>query len=281
MHQYIRGNAPAEEDQHFVLSTDGSGHDATGDSVGSAWTLRCRAIRPAEPGDPDTWKGCSGTTNGTVQRGELMALLDGLHQLALLYNVHEHKDLERIAGCSLASVSDFPARHRAKVLWTSDRENLVLTVAKGPDGKSFYTRRGDMDLWARFDFYASWIQITPRHVPRNSEKDMEWADGAAGAVRDFFVMMRRNAAQEDKPELLAPELKRTTAMYCIGEAHDVGRFWYGPVNDINLVAMEFGKTDASTIFKVTPKTRKPMFQWSVANEAWLKIDNGNPATKTH
>lgn len=274
MHHYIRGNAPADEDQHFVLSTDGSGHDATGDSVGSGWTLRCRALRPANPGDPEVWRGCSGTTNGTVQRGELMALLDGLHQLTLLYGIHEHKDLERIAGHSLkADLSDFPRDRRAKVLWTSDRENLVLTAALGPDGRTFYTRRGDMDLWARFDFYASWIQITPRHVPRNSELDMEWADGVAGTVRDFFVLMRRNALQENSDELIVPLPKRTAAMYCLAEDHgdDEIEFWYGPVNDINLAGATPGKSGKSTLFKTTPKTCKAMFRWDVAREAWLKI----------
>jgi hypothetical protein len=268
MHHYIRGNAPAEEDQHFILATDGSGHDATGDSVGSAWTLRCHALKPESPGAPDYWRGCSGTTNGTVQRGELMALLDGLHQLTLLYNIHEHKDLERVAGCSLKLLSEFPPNRRVKVLWTSDRENLVLSAALGPDGHPFYTRRGDMDLWARFDFYATWVQITPRHVPRNSEKDMEWADGTAGAVRDFFVMMRRNAAQEDKAQLIAPELKRTTAMYCIGEEGEDRAFWYGPVNDINLVGATLGKSVKSTIFKVTPKTCKAMFKWDMDTQVW-------------
>lgn len=274
MHQYVRGNSPAYEDHHFAVLTDGSGHDATGNSIGCGWTLRCVAVRPGAAGAQTMWRGCCGSTIGNVQRAELSALLEGLQQLSLLYGILDWDNLSEMAGKEVKTFADYPAHRRVPVVWTTDRESLMFQVARGPNGNTLYKRRGDLDLWHRFAFYESWCAITPMHVPRNSEADMEWADAAAGDAREYFVRARRNAELEEGDAILAKEEKElsTTAVYAIGtDDLENGGMSFGPTDDIRRCLMVPGDAKCDTIWKLTPKTQKAVRRWCITDLIWKEI----------
>ncbi len=154
---------PANPD--WLLWTDGSGHHGDKLEVSCAWFCSGRA--PHYLGSV-----LSASTCGSVNRAELKALLDGLHGIL--------EEERRRSGRGASWVPPFPRL----ILWSSDRQNLVLGVARDPlDGKPLNSRDTDPDLWARFAFYEAIFRIHPTLVPRNAVAWQAHCDKACSATR--------------------------------------------------------------------------------------------------
>jgi ribonuclease HI len=151
-----------QSDYDFFLFTDGSGHQ---DGYGGWASL---IISPKWNVAEARMAACKGTT---VERAEFEALLLGLQSIL------EKLKLENAAG--YARLERTPMR----VFWLSDRESLVLSVKKNPDGSTVYRRKASPDLWARFAWYEKYFDVTPRHAKRESNPHHNLVDRLASDAR--------------------------------------------------------------------------------------------------
>lgn len=185
-HEEVLRNAPSREQHLFELVTDGSGWDKDKAAIGSAWILQaCPHVQ-----DPELqklkWRGCSGATAGTVQRAELLALIGGLHALASAFDMLSLAGLRSYLGKPLASVEAFPEANRPLVWWVSDRETIVLQMARRSDGTTYYERNKDMDLWCQLYWYERIFRVTPVYLSRNTTDAQKAVDEQAGNMREIF-----------------------------------------------------------------------------------------------
>lgn len=187
LHQQVAGHAPAMEDHDFVLTTDGSGTDKTRIGTGSAWVLRPMACQvPWE-----AMRGCCGSSFGSIQRAEFMALLEGLRALASymkledIYAIRAYS--EQVNGHRPETIDQLRPECRARVWWIGDRENLVLQTARKPDSSPFYGRRTEPDLWHALYWYEHLFRITATYQERNTSEDQKWVDKVAGETRAKFL----------------------------------------------------------------------------------------------
>lgn len=186
MHRQILGRAGAQEDHDWILVTDGSGTDKTRIGTGSAWVLRSSAI---QIDDQDVcMSGWCGSTFGSIQRAEHMALLEGLRAISVLMKLETVAAIADFAGDDdLRSVEQLPPQKRPRVWWIGDRENLILQVARKPDGNTYYSRRTEPDLWYGMYWYEKLFNITAVYQPRNSTPDQVDVDARAGQTRALFL----------------------------------------------------------------------------------------------
>lgn len=157
------------EEYDFFLYTDGSGHQDTYGGWASV------VVGPKHNVFEARMAACKGTT---VERAEFEALLLGLQSIL------ERTKMEGAAGIQHLERIPF------KVLWLSDRESLVLSVTRKPDGNTVYRRKASPDLWARFEWYEKLFKITPRHTKRENNPYHDIADRLASdarvLVRDYM-----------------------------------------------------------------------------------------------
>lgn len=187
--QDILSRACAHEDNAFLLTTDGSGHDGVYIGTGSAFVLRPLAWR--QPEWKDEYRGACGMTKGSVQRAEHQAFLEGLRCVLSLLNITTLDALSEKLGFKLDSTADFPPAQRIRLAWYTDRQNLAFSVARDASGIPYYRRRTDLDLWAQFEFYEPLFDITVHSIARNSNPDSTMCDAVAGRVRQFMVQLFR------------------------------------------------------------------------------------------
>ena len=87
----------------------------------------------------------------TVDRMEMHAILEGL-QLAI-----------EMIPWAVREPDDDLRTWKPKVKMFSDRENLVLSIQR------VYDRSNSRDLWARFEYYESQLDIEAEHVLRETD----------------------------------------------------------------------------------------------------------------
>lgn len=185
-HRDILQRALPREAHLFELTTDGSGWDKHKQAIGSAWILRSKVADLGINKDLLHMKGCSGSTVGTVQRAELLALLHGLHALAQKMDLLSLAGLRKFSGGPVPQLEQYPADHKIPVWWVTDRETIALQVGRKADGTPYYERNTDMDLWCQFYWYENIFQITPSWLDRNTTEDQTSCDEQAGCVRQMF-----------------------------------------------------------------------------------------------
>lgn len=193
-HLEILGTAWAREDHHFILTTDGSGLDGSYIGIGSAWVLQPRSLTRADW--KEEYRGACGATRGSVQRAEMMALVDGLRYILVLMGLPTLKDISVGINKPLRDISEFDPTRRIKVWWVGDRENLILQVARDRQGMPRFQRRTEPDLWKQFEWLEHVFDITAVYVPRNTSPEQIVVDEVAGKVRKYFVKMH----SESEPE---------------------------------------------------------------------------------
>lgn len=165
----------------FFLFTDGSGHQ---DGYGGWASL---ILGPTYNIAHARMAAAKGTT---VERAEFEALLMGLQSIL------EQAKLE--SSSSLSRLETSPLH----VLWLSDRESLVLSVTRKPDGTPVYRRKASPDLWARFAWYEKIFKITARHVKRETNAHHDIVDRLASDARVLikdYMEMPENAIRELLP----------------------------------------------------------------------------------
>lgn len=187
MHQAVLAAAPVQEDHDFVLVTDGSGTDKTKLGTGSAWVLRPQASHAGFT----VLRGACGSTFGSIQRAEMMAALEGFRALSVALKMESWPQVktcaEMLTGSRPNSIEELDPRCRARVWWICDRENLVLQVARKPDGTTYYARRTEPDLWYGLWWFEHLFRITPVFRPRNTSPDQIEVDRVAGESRAKFL----------------------------------------------------------------------------------------------
>lgn len=139
---------PPQADHNYFIVTDGAGYQ---DGYSGAAAV---VMAPQERFMQTRYAGWIGST---VERAEFEALLMGLQCL-----------IECLGDDTKGARARLEAE-RPRVHWTSDRESLVLAVARDSENedKPFYRRESTPDLWARFAFYERLFRITPHHKGRN------------------------------------------------------------------------------------------------------------------
>jgi hypothetical protein len=95
---------------------------------------------------------------------------------ALLQGLEEIADRDRL-------LKD-PKSPRPTVWWLSDRQDLVLSAA------GLQERKANLDLWARFEYWARFLDLHPFHRERASTAGNRICDRLAGAgrkaVKNYF-----------------------------------------------------------------------------------------------
>lgn len=178
LQQFKEDTSPAQ----WTAWTDGSGHT---DGYGGYGAV---VMRSAAAGIPPKVLHASGALCGTtVNRAEFTGLLEAMEL------VHTHELLLRSAG--LSSYPVIPTTLR----WFSDRENLVLGVATDPaTNKSYYGRKTDADLWARYEYYAKTIKVMPVHTERNTLSFQAMCDHVASHGRRAYIKWLRMKKRRGK-----------------------------------------------------------------------------------
>jgi hypothetical protein len=153
------------------LYTDGSGHQ---DGYGGSGSL---AIGPALNIYATRMAGFKGTS---VERAEFEALLMGCQSILEAGGFDDHNGRERLRRTPL------------RVQWFSDRESLVQSVTRGPDGAPVYRRKASPDLWARFAFYEQLFEFLPVFVPRETSQFHSicdrFASDARALIKDYMEL---------------------------------------------------------------------------------------------
>jgi len=72
------------------------------------------------------------------------------------------------------------------VYWVTDRENLVGSVTRGPDGSPLFKRKSTPDLWARFEWYEKHFAVSGVWRERNTVAWQKMADGVASECRTLM-----------------------------------------------------------------------------------------------
>lgn len=201
-HAEVLRAAPPRESHMFSITTDGSGWDKHKNSIGSAWIIEPSPHHFSEAElkgfeERVTLRGCSGSTTGTVQRAEHLALIHALHVLGQKFDLLHMAGLRSFLGGPLPKLEDFPRQRRIPIWWITDRENLALQVARKADGQTYYDRGTDLDLWCQFFYYEHIFSITPQFIPRNTTQSQTEVDTQAGLVRCAFEELRTGKAPSE------------------------------------------------------------------------------------
>jgi len=157
----------AEADHDFTVLTDGAGHQ---DGYGGAGVV-CMSQRF----DAFFFRvlACNGTN---TDRMELTALLEGLQGIMDELGADGEGGRQRLLA------------RRPTVLWVCDREAMV----KSATGE--YGRKTNLDLWARYDWYARYLDVRPEWHKRNTIPWQAVSDRMASearlAMKEYCEMLR-------------------------------------------------------------------------------------------
>lgn len=164
IHAQIRSLYPARENHDFELYTDGAGWQ---DTYGAAAAYIVSGKHKIQDCRVTSYAGIS------TNRAEFEALLSGLQGIL--------ENMKWDTPKAIKNLKCLP--RRPSVYWVSDRESLVLSVYKQPNGEPVYRRSSAPDLWCRFEFYERLFHITPIFIPRNSDIKQALCDRLAGEAR--------------------------------------------------------------------------------------------------
>jgi hypothetical protein len=181
---WVGENYPGPMAHDYLLYTDGSG-------CASGWGASAAIVSRI---DLDTHAGCrqvadsrmrvSASYGSTVQRCEMTAMLDGLHEI-LQWQIEEtsagiadEPDDKRRAG-----LRRFVADDRVTVMWFTDRSNLAKALLFDEYDEPLNARNCDADLWMRFSSLARHMCITPMLVGRNSIEPQAACDAVCAEAR--------------------------------------------------------------------------------------------------
>lgn len=182
---WVAEHAPSPMEHDYILHTDGSG------CVGG-WGAHAALIQKVELSDTsqrrdvvDSRLRLAATYGSTVQRNELSAMLDGLHEI-LQWRTAEAQD-EAVDDNDDAGKRDtlrtLTADNRVTVLWFTDRSNLAQALLFDEDDRPLNARSSEMDLWMRFSAMARFCCITPMLMPRNTVGGQAACDALCGVAR--------------------------------------------------------------------------------------------------
>jgi hypothetical protein len=177
--------APAPEEHDYILYTDGSGctkgWGASASIIEQVQLLDGR--RQVAPAEARVL--VSATYGSTVQRRELSAFLDGIHEVLRLraadfldQELDDHADVDR-----KHILNNFTGPNRVSVLWFTDRMNLAKSLLFDERGDLLNARNTESDLWLRFSSMARHVCVTPMCLPRNENPMQEFCDGLCGIAR--------------------------------------------------------------------------------------------------
>lgn len=177
--------APAAEEHDFVLYTDGSG-------CTKGWGASASIIEQIGLVDdfrrviPERTRAVVSATYGsTVQRRELSAFLDGIHEI-LRVRAEDFLDqeIEDWADADTQRVlNNFTGANRVTVLWFTDRMNLAKSLLYDEFGEALNSRNSEVDLWMRFSAMARYVCVTPMCLPRNENSNQKMCDALCGIAR--------------------------------------------------------------------------------------------------
>ena len=184
---WLEEQSPTPLEHDFILSTDGSG-------CVYGWGASALVLQKVDllPGAEtrsivDTRVQVKATYGSTVQRRELEALLDGLHEI-LRIKADDLSDLDVDEGGDPGKKKNplllLNGADRATVLWYTDRSNLAKSLLFDEWGDPINDRYTDRDLWSRFAFMARHLCITPMWTPRNSIPAQKICDSLCDSARN-------------------------------------------------------------------------------------------------
>lgn len=173
---------PTPEEHDYVLSTDGSG-------CVKGWGASASMIQKAIPDDLlgrrlDGYRPIISATYGsTVQRRELSAMLDGLHEILCLEMLAREAPEVEEGEPALNSLLRFSGDDRITVLWYTDRANLAKSLLFDEYGSVLNKRTAETDLWMRYSSMARCFCITPMWTTRNLIPAQSACDAACSIAR--------------------------------------------------------------------------------------------------
>lgn len=176
--------APSPEEHDFILYTDGSG-------CTKGWGASASIIEQVRLVDNQRQIGdnarvlVSATYGSTVQRRELSAFLDGLHEiLRVRAESFLDQELEDFSDVDRKHIlNNFTGQDRITVLWFTDRMNLAKSLLFDERGDLLNARSSETDLWLRFSAMARHVCVTPMCLPRNENPKQEMCDALCGIAR--------------------------------------------------------------------------------------------------
>jgi hypothetical protein len=187
--------APAPEEHDFVLYTDGSG-------CTKGWGASASIIEQIEfSADEDVRRVAEGrrvlvsaTYGSSVQRRELTAFLDGIHEILRVrtedFLDQELEDWSEIDRKNV--LNNFTGPNRVSVLWFTDRMNLAKSLLFDERGDLLNARSSEVDLWLRFSAMARYVCVTPMCLPRNENPKQEMCDSLCGIARRRLMSCRES-----------------------------------------------------------------------------------------
>lgn len=166
---WLESVSPAPLAHDFILSTDGSGCVA---GWGASASIIQKIDRPHDEEYRkvvDTRVLVSATYGSTVQRRELSAFLDGVHEILRLAaeevlnrTVEDDGVFDRSNPLSVLTGNE-----RVTVLWYTDRANLAKSLLFDEEGEILNARSTERDLWLRYSAMAKHVCVTPMWTIRN------------------------------------------------------------------------------------------------------------------
>ena len=192
--------APAPEEHDFILYTDGSG-------CTKGWGASASIIEQIDLFEDEgarrvgnTRVLVSATYGSSVQRRELSAFLDGIHEILRVraedFLDQELEDWSEIDRKNV--LNNFSGPNRVSVLWFTDRMNLAKSLLFDEHGDLLNARSSEVDLWLRFSAMARYVCITPMCLPRNINPKQGMCDALCGIARRS--LMSQTESMEDITE---------------------------------------------------------------------------------
>lgn len=157
-HQEISNTALAKVSHDIILTTDGAGYIDGYSGFGYHIEIPAQKV---------VFSACGFHSASSVARAEFTALLEGCEKILEIYPYGQ----------------EFLRRKPANVYFVSDREDLVLSVARKPNGDTYYGRKASQDLWARFAYYEQFLHFTAVFSPRNTQPNQQLVDHLASEMR--------------------------------------------------------------------------------------------------
>lgn len=148
------------ENVDFILFTDGSGYL---DHLGGFGAI---AVGVSSISSSGYIPSCGCATHTETGRAEFTAVLNGLHSILDVNGWDNESLLEsRFLG------------NRMKVHIVSDRADLVGSINR------VYRRGSNSDLWAQYEWYERYMEITAEHVKRETNPTQSLVDKTASLMR--------------------------------------------------------------------------------------------------
>lgn len=201
--------APSPMEHDFVLYTDGSG-------CSKGWGASASIIEKVDLTSGCEWRRVvdtrvlvSATYGSTVQRRELSAFLDGIHEI-LRMRTEDFLDQELGDSTEIDRnrvLNNFTGAGRVSVLWYTDRMNLAKSLLFDDCGGALNARSTEADLWLRYSAMSRHVCVTPMCLPRNQIPNQAACDKLCGIARR--VLMSAEGAFGDATMNIYPPQKWT------------------------------------------------------------------------